>query len=32
MKQRDFFFDNAKFILMAFVVFGHLLNTYIHDK
>lgn len=32
MKQRDFFFDNAKFILMAFVVFGHLLNTYIHDN
>ncbi|MBT2649482.1 acyltransferase family protein [Bacillus sp. ISL-34] len=32
MKQRDFFFDNAKFILMAFVVFGHLLNTYIHDS
>ncbi|MFJ7639288.1 acyltransferase family protein [Peribacillus sp. NPDC097264] len=32
MKQRDFFFDNAKFILMGFVVFGHLLNTYINDS
>ena len=32
MKQRNYFFDNAKFILMGFVVFGHLLNTYINDN
>ncbi|WP_409305208.1 acyltransferase family protein [Peribacillus sp. SCS-155] len=32
MKQRDNFFDNAKFILIAFVVFGHLLKTFIHDN
>ncbi|WP_110929220.1 acyltransferase family protein [Bacillus massiliglaciei] len=32
MNQRDYFFDNAKFILIGFVVFGHLLNTYIHDN
>ena len=27
--KRDFYFDNAKFILMFFVVFGHLLQSYI---
>ncbi|MBM7693113.1 fucose 4-O-acetylase-like acetyltransferase [Peribacillus deserti] len=32
MKQRDYFFDNAKFILMVFVVFGHLLRTYIEQN
>lgn len=32
MQQRETYFDNAKFILIAFVVFGHLLNTYIHDS
>ncbi|WP_409294597.1 acyltransferase family protein [Peribacillus sp. SCS-26] len=32
MKERDFFFDNAKFILMVLVVFGHLLRTYIEDN
>ncbi|WP_050614567.1 acyltransferase family protein [Bacillus testis] len=31
MNTRSFFFDNAKFILIFFVVFGHLLRTYIHD-
>ncbi|WP_026692260.1 acyltransferase family protein [Peribacillus kribbensis] len=32
MKQRDYFFDNAKFILMVLVVFGHLLRTYIENN
>lgn len=32
MKQRSFFFDNAKFILIFFVVFGHLLRTFINDN
>lgn len=31
MRQRESYFDNAKFILMFFVVFGHILRTYI-DK
>lgn len=31
MKKRDYFFDNAKFILMFFVVFGHLLKDFISD-
>src|SRR4051812_12296414 len=29
MKQRDFYFDNAKFILILLVVFGHLLRSFI---
>ncbi|WP_428908834.1 acyltransferase family protein [Niallia sp. Krafla_26] len=32
MKQRDYFFDNAKFILIFLVVFGHFLRTFIHDN
>jgi fucose 4-O-acetylase-like acetyltransferase len=32
MKQREFYFDNAKFILIFFVVFGHLLRTFIEDN
>ncbi|MGM9923254.1 MAG: acyltransferase family protein [Bacillus sp. (in: firmicutes)] len=32
MKQRSFFFDNAKFILIFFVVFGHLLRSFINDS
>ncbi|MDQ0217294.1 acyltransferase [Peribacillus cavernae] len=32
MRQRDYFFDNAKFILIAFVVFGHLLKTLVNDN
>jgi fucose 4-O-acetylase-like acetyltransferase len=31
MKQRNYYFDNAKFILIFFVVFGHLLRTFIED-
>lgn len=29
MAKRDYYFDNAKFILIFFVVFGHLLQSYI---
>lgn len=32
MNQRSYFFDNAKFILIFFVVFGHLLRTFINDN
>ncbi|WP_338470000.1 acyltransferase family protein [Niallia sp. XMNu-256] len=32
MKQRDSFFDNAKFILIFLVVFGHFLRTFINDN
>lgn len=32
MKQRDYYFDNAKFILIFFVVFGHLLRSFIEDN
>ncbi|MFJ7976201.1 acyltransferase family protein [Peribacillus sp. NPDC096379] len=32
MTNRNFYFDNAKFILIAFVVFGHLLNSYIQGS
>jgi fucose 4-O-acetylase-like acetyltransferase len=32
MRQRDYFFDNAKFILIAFVVFGHLLKSFVNDN
>ncbi|EIJ81720.1 hypothetical protein PB1_02235 [Bacillus methanolicus PB1] len=31
MKQRNYYFDNAKFILIFFVVFGHLLRPFIED-
>ncbi len=31
MNERDYYFDNAKFFLMIFVVFGHFLRPYI-DK
>lgn len=31
MKKRDFYFDNAKFILIFLVVFGHLLRSFIED-
>ncbi|SEN33200.1 Fucose 4-O-acetylase [Mesobacillus persicus] len=32
MKQRAYYFDNAKFILIFFVVFGHLLQPFITDN
>jgi fucose 4-O-acetylase-like acetyltransferase len=32
MKQREYFFDNAKFILIFLVVFGHFLRSFIHDN
>lgn len=33
MKTRDAYFDNAKFLLIFFVVFGHLIQSYIYaDK
>jgi len=32
MKQRDYYFDNAKFILIFFVVFGHLLQSFIEEN
>ncbi|PLS16436.1 acyltransferase [Bacillus sp. M6-12] len=32
MRPRDYYFDNAKFILIFFVVFGHLLKTFIEDN
>src|SRR4051812_39736772 len=32
MKQRTFYFDNAKFILIFFVVFGHMLRSFIEDN
>ncbi|CAM3681425.1 acyltransferase family protein [Mesobacillus zeae] len=32
MKKRDYYFDNAKFILIFFVVFGHLLRSFIDDN
>src|SRR3954453_4538382 len=31
MTQRTFYFDNAKFILIFFVVFGHMLRSFIED-
>ncbi|WP_338753784.1 acyltransferase family protein [Bacillus sp. FJAT-52991] len=31
MSKRDYYFDNAKFILIFFVVFGHFLRSYISD-
>lgn len=32
MRQRDYYFDNARFFLIAFVVFGHLLKTFVNDN
>jgi len=32
MKQREYYFDNAKFILIVFVVFGHLLRSFIEEN
>ncbi|OCA89801.1 acyltransferase family protein [Bacillus sp. FJAT-27986] len=32
MRQRESYFDNAKVILMFFVVFGHILRTYIDQN
>lgn len=32
VKQRDSYFDNAKFLLMVLVVFGHLIQPFIEDK
>jgi fucose 4-O-acetylase-like acetyltransferase len=32
MKQRDYYFDNAKFILIFFVVFGHLIQSFIEQN
>ncbi len=32
MKQRDYYFDNAKFILIFFVVFGHLIQSFIQES
>ncbi|MFO1445688.1 acyltransferase family protein [Bacillus sp. Bva_UNVM-123] len=32
MKKRDFYFDNAKFILIFLVVFGHLLRSFIEEN
>lgn len=32
MKQRDYYFDNAKFILILLVVFGHFLRSFIHEN
>ncbi|MEM5595768.1 acyltransferase family protein [Niallia circulans] len=32
MKQRDYYFDNAKFILIFFVVFGHFIQSFINDN
>ncbi|AIE59434.1 acyltransferase family protein [Bacillus methanolicus] len=32
MKQRNYYFDNAKFILIFFVVFGHLLRSFIENN
>lgn len=32
MKKRNYYFDNAKFILIFLVVFGHLLRAFIEDN
>lgn len=32
MKTRDAYYDNAKFFLIFFVVFGHLIQSYIHEE
>ncbi|MEL4029440.1 acyltransferase family protein [Caldifermentibacillus hisashii] len=31
-KQRDYYFDNGKFLLIFFVVFGHLIRSFIEDN
>lgn len=30
--SRDSYFDNAKFLLIFLVVFGHIIRSYIHDN
>ncbi|RST75312.1 acyltransferase family protein [Siminovitchia acidinfaciens] len=32
MRKRDFYFDNAKILLIFLVVFGHFLQSYIHSS
>ncbi|OLN22383.1 acyltransferase [Domibacillus antri] len=32
MKKRDYYFDNVRFILIFFVVFGHLLRPYVTEN
>lgn len=32
MNTRDAYYDNAKFFLIFFVVFGHFIQSYIHDE
>ncbi|SFA77363.1 MULTISPECIES: acyltransferase family protein [unclassified Bacillus (in: firmicutes)] len=32
MRQRDYYFDNVKFILIVFVVFGHFLRSFIEHN
>src|SRR4051812_1403099 len=32
MKIRDAYYDNAKFFLIFFVVFGHFIQSYIHEN
>ncbi|WNS76954.1 acyltransferase family protein [Bacillus sp. DTU_2020_1000418_1_SI_GHA_SEK_038] len=32
MKKREYYFDNAKFILISLVVFGHFLQSFIEDS
>ncbi|KAB2337293.1 acyltransferase family protein [Cytobacillus depressus] len=32
MKKREYYFDNAKFILISLVVFGHFLQSFIADS
>jgi fucose 4-O-acetylase-like acetyltransferase len=32
MKTRDAYYDNAKFLLIFLVVFGHIIQSYIHDN
>ncbi len=32
MKQRNYYFDNAKFILIYFVVFGHIIRSFIDEN
>jgi fucose 4-O-acetylase-like acetyltransferase len=32
MRERDYYFDNAKFFLIIFVVFGHFLRPYISEN
>jgi fucose 4-O-acetylase-like acetyltransferase len=31
MENRDAYYDNAKFLLVFFVVFGHFIQSYIHE-